>query len=56
MPASLIEFEISSFVSLDIIAMIELTVVLEMNVFLFARLCLCLSGLFCKHFLITFSK
>ena len=30
--------------------MIELTVVLEINVFLFARLCLCLSGLFC-HFL-----
>ena len=29
--------------------MIELTVVLEINVFLFARLCLCLSGLFC-HF------
>ena len=53
MPASLIEFEISSLISLDIIAMIELTADLEINVFLFAQLCLCLSGLFC---LIVFSK
>ena len=30
--------------------MIEFTVVLEINVFLLAELCLCLSGLFCKHF------
>ena len=50
MPASLTEFEIYSFISLDIIALIELTLVLEINVFLFARLCLCLSGLFRKHF------
>ena len=34
MPASLTEFEISSFISLDMIAMIELTEVLEINVFL----------------------
>ena len=52
MPTSQAEFEISSLISLDIIAMIELTVVLEINVFLF----LCLSGLFCKHFFITFPK
>ena len=56
MPASLTELEISFYSGLDIIAIIELTVVLEINVFLFAPLCLCLSGLFCKHFLIIFSK
>ena len=56
MPASLTKFEISSLINLAIIAMMELTVVLEINVFLFARLCLCLSGLFCRHFLMTFSK
>ena len=56
MPASSTEFEISSFISLDKIAMIEITVVLETSVFLFAWLGLSLSGFFCKQFLITFSK
>ena len=50
MPASLTEIEISSFISLDIIEMIESTVVLEINVFSVCTVMLELVGFVLQTF------